>query len=164
MRARTRTSAVFVLFLFTWVSAAFASTPMDLLSGWSPPGGEQAVGAMAHQVHLDLPPAPGNMVPDLRLSTSHLSGNGPLGRGWTLGGLSRIDRRSALGGVPTWGSTDVYMVDGVQLHDDPIALMPGCELRLEQDDNRCFAQQLTGKIRSPDRIRSVGTMLWRPQG
>lgn len=94
-------------------------------------------GGWSHPVGIELPPAPANLVPDLSFQYSHGTPDGPLGPGWSLTGFSRIDRRGATRGVPTFGSTDTFWVDGQQLVDDPFTILP-YTYRAEKDQNLVY--------------------------
>src|SRR5690606_33667706 len=49
-------------------------------------------GAASYSVPIWTPPGPRGMQPSLSLRYSSLSGNGPLGVGWSVTGLSSIER------------------------------------------------------------------------
>ncbi|MBM4366445.1 MAG: hypothetical protein FJ102_09530 [Deltaproteobacteria bacterium] len=114
-------------------------------------------GAWTHAVPLELPPAPGGMVPSLSLVADHRVPDGWLGPNWSLAGVSRIERHGPLGsGVPSFDlepawSADTFLVDGQRLWPaaDELAswgvmspLMAGWAATLwmpEQQDGRVFA-------------------------
>ncbi|MEL6671844.1 MAG: FG-GAP-like repeat-containing protein [Bacteroidota bacterium] len=50
-------------------------------------------GGATYAIPLITPPGTRNMVPNLSMMYSSQAGNGPLGRGWSLGGLSLISRK-----------------------------------------------------------------------
>ncbi len=80
-----------------------------------------ASGAANYQTPIAVPPGTAGMQPSLSLSYSSRSGNGLLGVGWSLGGLSAITRCSAttvqdgvIDGVD-FDSNDRFCIDGQRL-------------------------------------------------
>ncbi len=73
------------------------------------PDGWLSRGAYTDRVPLDLPPAPGGLVPQLALVADSGVRDGPMGTGWTIGGLSRFSQRWEPDG------TAVYSLDGMDL-------------------------------------------------
>ena len=71
-------------------------------------------GAYSMNVPIDAPPFRG-ITPTLGLEYDSQTGNGMLGVGWRLSGLSEITATSATGGVAHSDSTDKYWIDGVEL-------------------------------------------------
>jgi hypothetical protein len=71
-------------------------------------------GAYSMNVPIDAPPFRG-ITPTLALEYDSQTGNGMLGVGWRLSGLSEITATSATGGVAHGDSTDKYWIDGVEL-------------------------------------------------
>lgn len=78
-------------------------------------------GAATYNVPISLPPGVAGVTPELSLNYSSQGGNGLLGRGWSLSGLSAIRRcRQTLGqdGVAkpiTWTDQDRFCLDGQRL-------------------------------------------------
>ncbi|WP_444882714.1 RHS repeat-associated core domain-containing protein [Microbulbifer sp. PSTR4-B] len=78
-------------------------------------------GAATYSIPLSLPAGTAGVVPQLSLNYSSQRGNGLLGHGWQLGGLSSITRcRQTLGqddnnSPITWGSEDRFCLDGQRL-------------------------------------------------
>jgi RHS repeat-associated protein len=88
-------------------------------------------GAASYSIPLFTAPGVSGVVPKLSLNYSSQGGAGPLGRGWTVGGVSAISRcratreagDSIVGGVPgdgnplpvNFGPTDKYCLDGQRL-------------------------------------------------
>lgn len=71
-------------------------------------------GAYGTSLSIEVPPFHG-LEPKLGLSYSSGAGNGWLGVGWSLSGLSLIERASPGGGAPRWDGTDIYQLDGTDL-------------------------------------------------
>ena len=112
-----------------------ATQPLELTPSTSPTfapnsihvgttGGEFRVdesGAATYKIPLALPEGVAGVTPELWLDYSSLSGNGMVGRGWQLGGLSSITRcRQTLihdnaPGSITWSSNDRFCLDGQRL-------------------------------------------------
>lgn len=115
-------------------SPASSSLPIGEL-----PEGDSTLftGTVVHRVPLELPSARGGLVPTLAVFANHQLGDGILGTGWGLEGLSRVERRSATYGVATFGTDgteDTFWVDGELL------VSSDADYRLEHDDNRVFSQ------------------------
>lgn len=90
----------------TWLSAALEVTDD---------------GAFAYRVPLALPPGRMQMEPAISLACNSRQGDGPLGVGWTLDGVSEITRCKktfAQNGAPRaiqFDDTDAFCLDGNQL-------------------------------------------------
>lgn len=94
------------------------------------------MGQWSHHIPVELPPAPRAMVPEVGISLSPSTQNGPIGMGWALDGVHRIERRGATGGVPAFDGSDAFWLDGQRLY---WVSGPGqARYRLEHDDNRIF--------------------------
>jgi hypothetical protein len=80
-------------------------------------------GAFSYTVPIEVSPGVAGVVPNLKLRYNNQSGNGPLGVGWTLEGLSTITRcaQSRLEDGPNWiggvrySATDRFCLDGQRL-------------------------------------------------
>ncbi len=72
------------------------------------------VGAAQHRVPLTVPPFRG-LEPALAITYGSTVGNGWLGVGMTLEGLSTIERVSATLGAPRGDATDLFLLDGERL-------------------------------------------------
>jgi hypothetical protein len=86
-------------------------------------------GSYRYSLPLDVPPGRGDVTPRLSLDYSSRAGNGPLGVGWGVGGLSMIhpcDSIVALEGIAAEG--DKVCLDGARL----IEIAPR-EFRTEHD-------------------------------
>ncbi|MCP4176261.1 MAG: hypothetical protein GY756_00675 [bacterium] len=78
-------------------------------------------GAASYQIPLSLPPGTAGMAPSLSIAYSSQSGDGMLGRGWTIGGFSAITRASTtlikdgfIDGVD-FDDNDKFALDGQRL-------------------------------------------------
>ena len=140
--------AVFALHL---QAPAYSQPPADksgarptVLSLPSGPGSIEGLGAgfqphlntggVSRSVPLQLPPGPAGFAPSLILRYDTGFGNGPLGRGWRLGGPLAIERQTAKG-FPRYrdaadddGRRDVFVFQGEEL----VPLSDGT-YRLEND-------------------------------
>lgn len=115
-------------------SPSISVTPDTISDQVSATAGEFRVdesGAATYSVPLYVVPGTAGVAPQLSLSYSSQGGYGPLGMGWSLGGMSSITRCRAtrehgdfiVGGVPTDGTpepvnfttTDKFCLDGQRL-------------------------------------------------
>jgi RHS repeat-associated protein len=85
----------------------------------TPPGGLGAArvtssGAYTRDVAIDVPSFRG-IAPDLSLHYDSRLGDGPLGVGWQLAGLSSVVREAPGRGAPGFGASDVFRLDGREL-------------------------------------------------
>lgn len=71
-------------------------------------------GAFQTSVAIKVPPFHG-LEPRLGLAYSSSGSNGWIGAGWSLTGLSTIQRRSTDRGIPRWDATDRFLLDGQDL-------------------------------------------------
>ncbi len=71
-------------------------------------------GAGSYAVPIDLPTGTAGVTPQLAFVYNSGGGNGPLGIGWNLSGLSEIRRRSDRG-VPRYDESDTFLFDGEPL-------------------------------------------------
>lgn len=104
-------------------SSAFAQTPIGYEGAEMPVSYDvSSTGAFQYTLPLRLPPGIKDMVPNLSVSYNSQSGNGTMGIGWSLTGLSAITR-----GMPTLfhhanispvgvGPGDVLFLDGQQIN------------------------------------------------
>ena len=78
-------------------------------------------GAAAYRIDIPLPPGTGGVVPPLALSYDSQRGNGPLGTGWALEGLSAVTRcrptlsQDGAARPLTFTGTDRFCLDGQRL-------------------------------------------------
>lgn len=130
-------------------------------------------GAFEHSVPLKVPPFHG-LEPRLALSYSSSDPNGWLGVGWSLQGLSVIRRGSAGQGVPRWGASDGYELDGRELiacppdgtpsNQNPWERSPSCTYRVSGQvayTTRVESFQRIGFVPDPDGGRWE---VWRTDG
>jgi RHS repeat-associated protein len=71
-------------------------------------------GTFSEKIAITVPAFRG-ISPKLSLDYDSSGENGWLGVGWSLGGLSRIERASANKGAPKYDANDIYLLDGEQL-------------------------------------------------
>jgi hypothetical protein len=71
-------------------------------------------GSLSHGIPIEVPPFRG-LEPRLALSYSSEGRNGFVGVGWSLSGLSTIERTNAGGGTPWFNASDGYRLDGQDL-------------------------------------------------
>ena len=109
---------VLLLFIFTQQSLYAASNAVGAIQGSFR---VSESGAAVYSIPLVVPPGTAGMAPNLSLNYNSQSGNGPLGVGWSLGGLSSISRCPATlaqdgfkGGI-NYDANDRYCLDGQRL-------------------------------------------------
>jgi RHS repeat-associated protein len=131
---------VFVAFTAQAEDAALTASVTPTPAPGATPEGWLSRGAWTDRVPLDLPPAPGGLAPDIAFVADPGVREGLMGLGWTLAGLSRVERRDPLGGVPEHvadpadaltGSS--FRLDGQRLYHNSVT---GC-FEPEQQDGRC---------------------------
>lgn len=71
-------------------------------------------GAFQTSVPIEVPPYHG-LEPRLNLAYNSSAGNGWLGVGWDLSGVSSIERASPGRGVPNYNNSDIFFLDGMEL-------------------------------------------------
>src|SRR6476469_2304502 len=101
---------------FAWtVGVSLAGLLWVILAATGAAADVDATGAFTTNVPITVPAFHG-LEPRLALAYSSSGGNGWLGVGWTVQGLSSISRESFDHGLPSWDDgTDRYTVDGEQL-------------------------------------------------
>ena len=78
-------------------------------------------GSGTYDIPLELPPGRGGLQPELTLRYSSARGNGMLGVGWGLDGLSAVTRcdktvaQDGFAGAPEFASDDAFCIDGQRL-------------------------------------------------
>ncbi len=101
--------------------------PLTILNSHQPVGalkGQFAVGgdgAATYTIPLDIPKGRAGMEPKLSLNYSSNAGNGPLGVGWSIGGLQKITRgpsslkKDGIADGADFDANDRYFLDGERL-------------------------------------------------
>lgn len=120
-----------------------------------------AMGAAIYTIPIELPEGINGMKPNLSIVYNSQAGNGLLGWGWDLAGLSLIERTErtryhdgAVGAVTINNNTDRYMLDGkrLMLVSDYI---DSVEYKTEQDE--------MSRIRAYIRTEQIGNV-WTGHG
>ncbi|MFT3848681.1 MAG: FG-GAP-like repeat-containing protein [Propionivibrio sp.] len=108
----------------TWFAAYLAVLPLIGNAGPMDMDGQFAVsqtGAATYTIPLQIPPGAGGVEPQLALTYNSQSGNGLLGVGWSLSGLSTITRcprtmaQDGVRGGVNFDANDRYCLDGQRL-------------------------------------------------
>lgn len=68
------------------------SIDINLSVGSTPGSGDASSGAASYTIPIAVPPGTGGVVPSVSLSYNSMAGNGQLGMGWGLSGMSAISR------------------------------------------------------------------------
>jgi len=141
MSCRPFVLSVLSILLAVLSFSASATIPSSQIVGSTPGAFEVSQsGAATYTVPIKLPPAVGGMVPNLSLRYSSQSGNGILGLGWQLNGISYITRCSTnyerdgrIDGV-NFDENDQFCLGGSRLIPvDGVNGQPGTEYRTEVD-------------------------------
>lgn len=110
-------------------------------------------GSYATSIAIEAPAFHG-LAPELSIEYSSQGGNGMLGVGWSLQGLSEIHVTSATGGAPQSNSSDRFRLDGIELiacanapGGSSIAKSPSCKYALPAP-----LEGYTGRIETFQRI------------
>ena len=109
-----------VLFMVVGLSVSGVSVGADIVGSTE---GELRVeqGTMYYSIPLALPKGVAGMEPELSLNYSSMGGNGPLGLGWSLGGVSQITRcpktvgKDGVKAGIKYNASDRYCLDGQRL-------------------------------------------------
>jgi RHS repeat-associated protein len=117
MTLLSRICALGFVGLLCGISALYAADSVYLNASQ----GVNQLGAFTQQILIETPPGVAGMKPALALSYNSHLGNGLVGKGWSISGLSSITRCGAtvaqdgyMGGV-TLSATDRFCLDGVKL-------------------------------------------------
>lgn len=116
---------------FTTVAHRFAAVMMVfvLVSGWGDANSQPIPGAFSvgqlgeasYRIDIKVPPGAAGLEPAISINMSSRAGNGLLGVGWSLGGLSRIDRcpptseQDGIRSAVLYTASDRYCLDGQRL-------------------------------------------------
>ncbi|MCX7110500.1 MAG: FG-GAP-like repeat-containing protein [Proteobacteria bacterium] len=112
-----------LFFLLTLITLAFPILTHAATAVGATPGSFKVseTGAATYSIPLTAPPGTAGMAPTLSLNYNSQGGNGPLGVGWSLGGLSAVTRCPATivqdgfkGGI-NYDGNDRYCLDGQRL-------------------------------------------------
>ena len=100
-------------------TAGGAAAPASAAGSFSPvrfEGAADATGALVQRIDVSVPPFHG-LAPRLALTYHSRGGDGPLGVGWSLAGLSAVQRASPGKGIARFDrASDVHLLDGELLH------------------------------------------------
>lgn len=138
------------------------------------------IGSFSTAVPIQVPGFHG-IAPNLALTYSSSRGNGLAGVGWSLSGLSSIERASPGKGAPAYDGTDIFLLDGQELVPcETGTVSPGCDaggthateiesyLRIRQDAT-ANTWEITGRdgtrttysaVVGPDTLAAAGTYRW----
>jgi RHS repeat-associated protein len=163
-------SALQAINSFVYISLlCILSLPAQAALVGSTPGGFAVgqSGAANYSIPIQVPPGIADMAPQLSLDYSSHSGNGLLGLGWHLSGLSSITR------CPATKAQDGF-IDGVDFDSNDRYCLDGQRLMQTgtgSDSNGSYTEYRT-EINTFSRIRSYGTAgsgpasfrVWTPSG
>lgn len=109
------------LLFLSMISVFTASNAQPVVGSMSGIPNVNSSGAFTYSIPLTIPPGIRSIIPNLAISYNSHAGNGLLGYGWSIEGLSSITRAPSDiyhdGGVNPvdFNSDDVYMLDGSRL-------------------------------------------------
>lgn len=114
-------------------------------------------GGASYRYPFDLPPGTGH-TPELVLTYSSLTKNTPYGWGWSLGGLSRIERCTRFGPPSYDDAQDIFELDGDVLVRDPDSAPTANVVRFHKrhsDHSRILYDRTAGlwEVTRPDGTR-----------
>ena len=125
--------------MVAWATALLATFlaltlfPMPALAQGDPSG------AYKSGVSIEVPTYHG-LEPDLGLTYDSSSGNGPLGVGWRISGLSEIRRAAPGKGAPGYDDNDIFFLDGMELIPCEQGMQsPSCESAIDNVDFEAYA-------------------------
>ncbi len=139
------------IYIFS-LSAVLASMPVITQAAVGSIPGSFSVspsGAATYTIPIQVPPGIGGVKPDISLKYSSQSGNGLLGVGWSLGGLSSISR------CPTTLAQDGF-IDGVDFDANDRFCLDGQRLVEVAGNNCAGGTEYRTEIESYSRICSFG--------
>jgi len=115
---RTRAHLHFGIFLTAFCSVGVARGQGGPAVSDQGTGGEATVSQFFGQFSERIPikvPAYHGIAPSLGLHYHSGNGNGYVGVGWEIAGLSQIERASPGKGAPAYNGNDIFLLDGMQL-------------------------------------------------
>jgi hypothetical protein len=122
-------------------------------------------GSFSQVVPIQVPAFRG-LEPKIGLGYSSEAGNGFVGVGWSLGGVSVIQRAGPGRGTPRYDSTDIYLLDGRELLPcpTPVTSVSCSNGGTHSSKNESYTKiQLSGStwtIWSPDGTRTILTAVY----
>src|SRR4051794_37973762 len=116
-------------------------------------------GAYQTEMTIDVPPYQG-LEPRLHLVYNSAGGNGWLGVGWQLVGLSEIERSSPGRGAPAYDQHDVYYLDGAEL----VPCKPAGEGKPATDSPSCRHPASPDFIAFASKVESFQRIAFDPKG
>ncbi len=106
---------------YTWAQTPSSSSTKPIVVGIMAGGLDVSGGAAGYSIPIDTPPGIAGMAPQVSLNYSSQGGNGLMGMGWSIGGLSAISRCSrtivqdgVVGGI-NFDANDRFCLDGQRL-------------------------------------------------
>lgn len=119
--SRSTLAKVSTVFFATW--AGLFAGPQANAQAVGVTNGEFSVGngAASYSVPITVPPGTSGMEPKLSLNFSSNSGNGLVGQGWSIGGMSAVQRcprdkvHDGVSGAIEYNSNDRFCMDGQRL-------------------------------------------------
>ncbi len=142
------------------------------------------IGSFSTVVSIDLPPFHG-IEPNLALTYNSSRGNGFIGLGWELSGLSVIERASRGRGAPRHDANDIFLLDGQEFVPCVAGTTsPSCDtggthtteiesyLRIKQDmvantweiSSRDGTKTTYAAVMGPNTLTTAGTYRWARTG
>ena len=104
---------------------AAPSLPIKTGDGLGQSNVERFSGELGHHIAIEVPAYHG-ITPRLALHYDSSGRNGFVGVGWTLEGISVIQRVGSGKGMPRYDATDVYLLDGMELVPCAAPTTPSC--------------------------------------
>lgn len=111
-------------------------------------------GAFTTSIDIEVPPFRG-LAPGVSVQYNSQGGNGDLGVGWRLVGLSEIRAASATKGLPQGTADDVFVLDGNELVPCPLpglihlraAGSPSCKYRVGNSTLKAYTSRIESYVR-----------------
>lgn len=118
-------------------------------------------GTASYVIDIPVPPAAGGFGPKLALVYDGGSGVGELGMGWQLGGLVTLRRRTD-DGLPQFGGSDLFQLDGLGAPCELVQVSPGVFRPLEE--RGAFARVTRGASGDTWEVRDKSGVTYRLGG